>query len=164
MSRVALLDVVRPYFFLGIDLGPGTQDILELLHVDEYDTAWDDDGVVVWGDARIDSDNPQSPVFSPSAGGGALASGDVGRFEWHNIVVHFRLSAARRAAGALPVAGITDPTVATVLNSLGPTTGSGASDFPSTEFRLELLFEIVTLKIEKLIGARLSGWVLVPGP
>ncbi len=134
---------------------------LELLHVDEYDTAWDDDGVVIWGDARIDSDNPQSPVFSPSAGGGAQ-SGDVGRFEWHNIVVHFRLTAARRAAGALTVSGAGD--LPTLLNSLGPTSGTAASDFPSTQFRLELMFEVVTVQIDRLIGAKLSGWVLVPDP
>jgi hypothetical protein len=161
MAKIALIDVVRPYFFAGVDLGPGIQSALELLHVDDYDTAWDDDGVVIWGDARIDSDNPQSPVFSPSAGGGAQ-SGDVGRFEWHNIVVHFRLTAARRAAGAVTVSGAGDLT--TLLNSLGPTSGAAASDFPSTQFRLELMFEVVTVQIDRLIGAKLSGWVLVPDP
>ena len=162
MAKLALIDVIRPYFFIAPDLGPGVQSVLELLHVDTYDTAWDDDGVVIWGDARIDSDNPQSPVFSPSAGGGAQAAGDVGRFEWHNIVVHFRLAASRRAAGALTVSAPSD--LKTVLDALGPASGTAPSDFPSTQFRLELLFEVVTLTIEKLIGARLEGWVLVPDP
>jgi large repetitive protein len=70
MSRVALFDVIRPYFFVAMDLGAGVQNVLELLHVDEYETAWDDDGIVVWGVARLDSENPRSPVFSPRAGGG----------------------------------------------------------------------------------------------
>ena len=162
MAKSALIDVVRPYFFIGPDLGPGVHSVLELLHVDDYDTAWDDDSVVIWGDARIDSDNPQSPVFSPFAGGGAQAAGGVGRFEWHNIVVHFRLTAARRAAGALTVSGASD--LKTVVDLLGPALGTAASDFPSTQFRLELLFEVVTVTIEKLIGAKLEGWVLVPDP
>lgn len=163
MAKIPLIDVLRPYFFTGIDLGAGVQSVLELLHVDEYDTAWDDDGVVIWGNARIDSDNPNSPVFSPSAGGGAKVNDEKPTFDFHNlVVVRFRLSAARRAAGALTISGTSD--LNTVLNSLGPTSGTAASDFPSTEFRLELLFELLTVNLPKLIGAKLSGWVLVPDP
>lgn len=40
MAGVSLLDVVRPYFFVAMDLGPGVQDVLALLHVDSCDAAW----------------------------------------------------------------------------------------------------------------------------
>lgn len=162
MAKVPLIEIVRPYFFMSLDVGPGVQSVLELLHVDEYETAWDDDGVVIWGEARIDSDDPQSPVFSPSAGGGAQAPGNVGRFEWHNIGVHFRLTAARRAAGALTISAASD--LKTAVDALGPSSGTGVSDLPSTQFRLELLFEVVSVTFENLIGAKLEGWVLVPDP
>jgi hypothetical protein len=167
MARVALLDVIRPYFFVGMDLGPGVHSVLEMLHVDEYETAWDDDSVVIWGVARIDSEDPSSPTFSPHAGGGADSQKDHSSdIEWHDIAIRFRLTTARRPAGSLPVDvdSITDSDVRTVLTSMGPTSGTAASDFPNTQFRLELLFELVTFKVPGVIGAKLEGWVLVPDP
>ncbi|NLX10004.1 MAG: hypothetical protein GXY36_10145 [Chloroflexi bacterium] len=164
-----MLDVLRPYFFIGMDLGPGVQDALALLHVDEYETAWDDDAVVIWGVARIDSDDPSSPVFSPHAFGGAPA-GSTGpsdqdlKWEWHDVAVRFRATIARRAAAALEIAQVTSSDVQNVLQALGPDTGTAPSDYPGTQFRLELMFELVTVTFPKLIGAKLDGWVLVPDP
>jgi hypothetical protein len=147
-----------------MDLGPGVQGVLDLLHVDEYDSAWDDDGVVIWGVARIDSEDPKSAAFSALAGGGALAQGaEVPTFDPHRaFVVHFRLTVARRAAAAVNVATILNTDLSTLLNSLGGT--AGRTDFPGTEFRLELMFEVLTMKVGKLIGAKVSGWLLVPDP
>ena len=70
---VGMLDLIRPYFFAGFDLGAGVHHIIELLHVDEYDSTWDENAVVIWGIARIDTANSQSSFFSPQAGGGGAA-------------------------------------------------------------------------------------------
>ena len=109
MDAVPLLDVARPYFSVGMDLGPGIQDVLELLHVDAHDDAWDDDGVVISGIARIDSSNPASPVFSPFAGG-AKPAPDTARpvWDWHDVAVRFRLTVARQPAAALHARTLAD--------------------------------------------------------
>ena len=112
MSDVSLLDVVRPYFFVGMDLGPGVHEVLELLHVDNHDVAWDDDAVVLTGVARIDSTNPDSPLFSPYAGGRKPAAGaDVPVWSFHDVSVGFRLTVPRRPAAALVSANVSDPGV-----------------------------------------------------
>jgi hypothetical protein len=168
---IGLLDIIRPYFFAAFDLGPGVHDALSVLHVDEYETAWDDDGVVISGIARIDSENPSSPFFSPHAGGGAPAgsggsstSNSVMKWEWHDVGVRFRLTLSRRAATALPLAQVTLADVATVLDALGPSSGTDRSDYPNTQFRLELMFELVSVTFPQLIGAKLDSWVLVADP
>ncbi len=167
--KVALLDILRPYFFGGADLGPGVQDVLASLHVDEYAAAWDADAVVMTGIARIDSDNPASPFFSPRAGGGSpssptsTSSNDFIQWEWHDVAIRFRLTAARQPAAALQRSQITgDPR--TVLDSLGSDTGTAPTDYPNTQFRMELMFELVTVTIPWLIGAKLDGFLLVPDP
>jgi hypothetical protein len=164
MALLPLIDVLRPYFFVGMDLGPGVSDMLAALHVDEYDTSWDDDGVVLWGVARIDSSDSTSPVFSPRAGGGALAQGDSQGIEWHDLAIRFRMTVGRRPAAALPRSGVSDTQVGAVLDALGPSTGAVRSDYPNTQFRLELLFELVDIPLPRLKGAKLEGWVLVPDP
>lgn len=167
--NVALLDIVRPYFFAGMDLGSVIQEALALLHVDEYDTAWDDDAVLISGVARIDSNDSRSPFFSTQAGGGtgvgsSGSSNDMVKWEWHDVAIRFRITIARRAANALPLAQLTSPDVSAVLRTLGLDTGPDRSDYPNTQFRLELMFELVTVTFPRLIGARLDGWVLVPDP
>lgn len=166
---VGMLDIIRPYFFVGMDLGPGIQSALAALHVDEFESTWDDDGVVIWGVTRIDSDDPSSPFFSPQAGGGALtnpnsSSDDALRWEWHDVAIRFRLTLARRAADALRPGQVSSTDVQNVLSLLGPDTGTAQSDYPNTQFRLELMFELVTVTFPRLIGAKLDGWVLVPDP
>lgn len=165
MDAVSLLDVVRPYFFVGMDLGPGVHDVLELLHVDEHDVAWDDDGVVIGGVARIDSTNPGSPVFSPFAGG-AQPDPDAKApvWDWHDVAVRFRLTVARQPAAALDAASLTDADLRTAIAALGAAAGPARSDAPGTQFRLDLMFELVTVTIPKLEGAKLQGHLLVPDP
>ena len=167
--NIGLLEVIRPYFFADMDLGPGVQNILALLHVDEYDAAWDDDAVVISGVARIDSDDPNSWFFSPQAGGGALANSPGGsnsfvKWNMHDVAVRFRITIARRAANALNATQVTVPGVQTVLGALGPATGTDRSDYPNTQFKLELMFELVSVTFPRLIGAKLNGFLLVPDP
>jgi hypothetical protein len=166
--KVALIDILRPYFFIGVDLGPGVQQALSSLHVDEYDTAWDDDAVVISGIARMDSDNPSSPFFSPQAAGSSASSPSstlYGRleWEWHDVAVRFRLTAARQPAAALDLDDI-NPVTSIVLASLGSATGTASTDYPNTQFRLELMFELVSVIFPWLTGARLEGSLLVPDP
>jgi hypothetical protein len=80
MGRLALVDVVRPYVMAGASLQPEFQRVLELLHVDEYDTAVDEDAVVFWGVARIDQSATGQPTF-PSPGSGEVT------FEWPDLAV-----------------------------------------------------------------------------
>ena len=164
MSAVSLLDVVRPYFFVEMDLGPGLHEVLEFLHVDSHEIAWDDDGIVVTGVARIDSDNPSSPLFSPFAGG-HQPDPNQPRPAWtfHDISFGFRLTAARRPAAALVSSTLTSNLRAAV-DALGPTTPATRSDAPDTQFRLDLLFNLVSVTIPKLKGGKLQGHLLVPDP
>lgn len=74
------------------------------------------------------------------------------------------MTIARRAAAALPVASLTSSDLSKVVNSPGPTSGTSPSDFPNTQFQLELLFDFVSFTLPGLTGARLGGWVLVPDP
>ena len=129
---VPLIDVIRPYFFTGMDLGSGVQDALGLLHVDEYDTACDDDAIVISGVARIDSTNPSSPFFSPHAGGGAPIGSQgpdegIVKWEWHDVGIRFRITSPRLAANALPIGDVSDTAVQNLLTALGPTTGTNPS-------------------------------------
>jgi hypothetical protein len=169
MADVPLFDVLTPYFFAGVDLGPGVHRILGLLHVDEIDAAWDDDAVVLSGVARIDSDDPTSFFFSPQAGGGSVNtdgadpfSDDTGLWEWHDLSVRFRLTVARQATQVLPPAAV-NANLRTVLESFGATGAGVRSDYPGTQFRLELLLNLVTIVLPGFRGARLlpSG-VLAP--
>ena len=97
MSSVSLMDVVRPYFFVGMDLGPGLHEVLEFLHVDSHEIAWDDDGVVITGETRVGSTNPSSSLFSPFVGGHQPDSDQPRPARtWHGVSIGFRLSAARR--------------------------------------------------------------------
>ena len=165
VGELSLLDVARPYFFVGMDLGPGVHDVLELLHVDAHDVAWDDEGVVITGVARIDSSDPFSPLFSPFAGGNK-PDPDAKTPVWtfHDISIGFRLTAARQPGAALDATTLTDPALRTAIAVLGSATPATRSDAPGTQFRLDLLFQLVSVTIPKLKGGKLAGTLLVPDP
>jgi len=165
VSGVSLLDVVRPYFFVGMDLGPGVHEVLELLHVDSHEVAWDDDGVVIAGVSRIDSSNPGSPLFSPFAGGRKLdADAKTPVWTWHDVSIGFRLTVARTPAAAVNATTLSDPGLRAAIGALGSTTPGSRSDAPDTQFRLDLLFNLVSVTIPKLKGGKLLGHLLVPDP
>ena len=156
MGKLALIDVVRPYFFLGVDVGPGVQDILEFLFVESYESSWDDDGVAVWGVARIDATSTVAPTFKPFAG--------RIEFELRDASINFRLTAARLPAASLVPADLTDVDVNSAVTTLGPSAGTAPSDYPNTQFRLDLLFNLVTITFPRLDGAKREGAYLVPDP
>ncbi|RYY57439.1 MAG: hypothetical protein EOO09_02395 [Chitinophagaceae bacterium] len=166
---VGIIDLIRPYFFAGFDAGAGLQELLSKLHVDEYDTAWDEEAVLISGIARIDSTDNESPFYSPSAGGGNSPDTPFDqwvKFDVHDILLKFRLSIAREAAGALDVSGLSvtfpgKPELVKVLEALN--TGGDRSDYPNTRFRLDLMGD-VSASFPTLIGAKLQGHLLVPDP
>ena len=167
MGKLALIDVVRPYFFLGLNVGRGVQEVLEFLHVDEYHSTWDETGVLIRGIARIDSTQSSSPVFSPLAGNQSpdnTPSDQKFEMDWHDAAVNFRLTLARLPGSALVPSDITDTGVRAVIEALGPSSGTLVSDYPNTQFRLDLLFDLVTFTFPQLIGAKPVGAYLEPDP
>jgi hypothetical protein len=155
-GRFSLLEVIRPYFFAGVVLEPRVRAALELLHVDEYDTAVDDDGVAMWGVARIDDPAQGAPSFE-------LFTADA-TFEWHDVAIRFRLTSARLPAASVVPALFSDAAVANVVEALGPATAATRSDFPSTQFRLDLLFDLVSVTLPNWTGAKVDGAFLVVDP
>lgn len=173
MADVPLVDALTPYFFAGVDLGPGVHDVLAVLHVDELDSAWDDDGVVVWGIARFDVEDPNNTTaFTPRAGGGPVARGEDGQprpdaevWDLHDVSIRFRLSIARRGTEVLPPTSITDTSLRGLLQAFGGTTAGTSSEYPGTQFRLDLLLNLVTITLPELRGARLEpNGMLVADP
>src|SRR5690242_1240128 len=148
-----------------MDLGPGVHEVLELLHIDSHEASWDYDGVVIDGVARIDSTNPASPLFSPFAGGHKPDPGsDTPIWTWHDVSLGFRLAAARRPAAALDATTLSDAGLRAAIGQLGSTAPATRSDAPDTQFRLDLLFELVSVTIPKLKPGKLDGHLLVPDP
>ena len=165
MGRLALIDIVRPYVMAGASLQAEFQHVLELLHVDEYDTAVDEDAIVFWGIARIDDSAGGGIARIDDSAGGLPTFPSPSRnvtFEWHDLAVRFRLTAARLPAAAVVPAQLNDPDVRSVLEAMGSATAATRSDFPNTQFRLDLMFELVTATFPKLTGAKVSGAFLVP--
>ena len=158
MGRLSLVDVVRPYVVAAATVPPEFRQVLELLHVDEYDTAVDEDAVVFWGVARIDDSSTGLPALPTSRVGGAVT------FEAHDLAVRFRLTAARRPAAAVTPAQFADPTVAAAVTAMGADTPNTRSDFPGTQFRLDLMFELVTATLHRFVGAKVAGAFLVADP
>ncbi|WP_199041171.1 hypothetical protein [Glycomyces salinus] len=160
MGNLALIDLIRPYFFVGVDLGEEFNQILEFLHVDEYEEAWDDDGVVIHGVARVADESTGVLAFSLNS----TAPGASGlEFDPQDTAVEFRLSVARRPAGALSADDLSDSGLRTAVRALGPA-DSAPSDYPNTQFRLELLFNLITLTFPGLVGAEPDGAFLKPHP
>ncbi|MCH7230803.1 hypothetical protein L0U85_08065 [Glycomyces sp. L485] len=160
MGNLALIDLIRPYFFVGVDLGEEFNQILEFLHVDEYEEAWDDDGVVICGVARVADESTGVLAFSLNSN--APGASDL-EFDPQDTAIDFRLSVARRPAESLSADDLTDSGLQTAVRALGPA-DSAPSDYPNTQFRLELLFNLITLTFPGLVGAEPDGAFLKPDP
>ncbi|MEU5155644.1 hypothetical protein [Glycomyces sp. NPDC021274] len=155
MGHLALVDLLRPYFFIGVDLGDEVNGVLEFLFVDTYEESWDEDGVVVYGVARVADESTAALGFSLGSGTDDLV------FDPKDVTVDFRLSVARRAAACLVPTDVTDTGLRGVLEALGPAEGA-PSDYPNTQFRLELLFNLITITFPGLTGAEPDGAFLKP--
>ena len=152
MADLGIFDLLSPYFLAGVDLGTGVHDVLSLLHVDESHSAWDETGVTTWGVAHIDGDH------SPSH---TTAQGAV--WDWHDVQVTFRLTAARSGSttihDALTAIGGTLSGLVTLINAFGdpPGAGSDPSDYPDSQFKLEVLITAVSVHLPFLRGATVDA-------
>lgn len=164
---LGLLDVIAPYFFAGdrptsspastsgIDLGGVYDDVIGFLKVRSIDSTWDEDAVCIWGRAGFDE---------PGQGQHTTPHGEV--FDWHDIEIRFRLTAARTesatVAAAVAALGSADP-LSAVIAALSAS--SGPSDAPTSTFRLDLLITSVTLHLPFARPAQLTAdGLLVPDP
>ncbi|MEQ1567607.1 MAG: hypothetical protein ABMA64_18335, partial [Myxococcota bacterium] len=144
MARMSLLDPVGPYFFGGADLGPAVHGVVSRLFVETLQTAWDETGVVLAGVARI------------AEAGGSRFSFLGAEWDFHDAGVTFRLTVPRLPTGVLPAAEVEDPSLLALLNAWGADSGTAPSDWPGTQFRLELMLELVTLTFPDLVGGKLD--------
>ena len=183
MNALGLFDLLTPYFLGGVDLGPVLHTLLSTVQVDEYDSCYDEFGATVWGVARLDQlqTNPQFAMGpgTITAGGTATASNQPfpagGIWDWNDVNFKFRIRIPRTPS----------TTIATVVNTVGgappvlarqaafiplfnawgastPPAPAGTpptvppSDYPDTQFELDLLLTVATLHVPMLTGAKLS--------
>ncbi|MDP9072866.1 MAG: hypothetical protein M3N98_01605, partial [Actinomycetota bacterium] len=162
---VALFDLIAPYLLLGKNLGP-IHAALSVLAVDSYQEGIAEGGVVVRGIAHFHGDaggffDPANGTFGANA---ANTEGhpkdDPGRrdpwFDIRDTHVDFNLVARRHASQivATGAAGLPAAT-AGVLSALDPPPGPDPSDYPNTEFTLDLVLTSVVLRPPFLVGAKL---------
>ena len=176
----ALLDVIAPHVLGSAAIGQPLHELISALFVQDFETAFDDAGVVVSGMARFSADltaNP--PRFTPPAsisfGGMVNVDHRTARhagawWDFPDIAIRFRLTAPRASSpavdsliggpGGSPVPQIGNAGVAIALASLGqgqPALGQPAQDAPSTVFHLDLLVDAATLHLPFLTGAKLGA-------
>lgn len=188
MANFSLLDVVSPYMFAGAAISDPLHDLLTVLFVQDVETSFDDNGVVVAGMARFSVDVNAGPVrYTPPAGFSFDATGTAdhrtarraGAFwDFPDIAIRFRLTAPRTSSptadlvvnggpGGTP-APLTNAAVRAVLAGLGqgtPAPGAPAADGPGTVFHLDLLIDAATLHLPFLTPAKLGpDGMLTPNP
>jgi hypothetical protein len=188
VANFSLLDVVSPYVFAGAAISNPLHDLLSVLFVQDVETAFDDNGVVVSGMARFSVDVNARPIrYTPPAGFSfdATAVADhrttrrAGAFwDFPDIAIRFRLTAPRTSSPTADLVvnggpGGTPPplnnaAVRAVLAGLGqgnPASGTPAADAPNTVFHLDLLVDAATLHLPFLTPAKLGpDGMLVPDP
>jgi hypothetical protein len=170
---------VTPYVLGGAAIGQPLHELLSALFVQDIETAFDDEGVVVEGMARFSADltaNP--PRFTPPASisfSGTVnvdhrtARHDGAWWDFPDIAIRFRLSTPRASSpavdaviggpGGAPAPQTNNAAVASTLVALGqgvPAVGQPARDAPTTVFHLDVLVDAATLHLPFLTGAQLG--------
>ncbi|RAP77725.1 hypothetical protein [Paenibacillus montanisoli] len=177
MYDLSLIDLMIPYLLRGSGFGPW-HPALAALAVDEHETAISPEGVVIRGRASfkgsvrpfVDLDNMRIGVEAENKEGHPL--NDPGRRNpWMDIrdsKIEFQLTAPRIASQKIAqavtaLAGNPDfKDEADLLSTLGD---GAVSDFPNTEFTLDLLLAGVVLRPPFLRGAkRGADGQLIPDP
>jgi|GEM_PF-2993141 len=144
-------------------------DFLAFVSVEELHTAYDNTAVVYTGNCRFDGGGQASatPSFQSSTGS-LLQLQDLG-FQFR-VTIPRKDSPSMRAAFTAAGAGLTGGSqtdynsLTAVLAKFGGNMNNAApSDFPNIDFRIELLFNTVTLHLpnDTFIPARLNsdGWL-----
>ena len=139
VGTLALLDVVTPHVLGGAAIGQPLHELLSALFIQDVETSFDDEGVVVAGMARFSADlSANPPRFTPPASisfGGTVnvdhrtARHDGAWWDFPDIAIRFRLSAPRASSpavdavtggpGGTPAPQIGNAAVAGVLANLG---------------------------------------------
>ncbi|BBX48719.1 hypothetical protein GCM10009641_02350 [Mycobacterium cookii] len=174
MEPLALFDLLSPYFLAGVDLGPTFHELLSTVHVDQLDTCFDEEGVAVWGIARLDPSAATSSFSLTPNGASISGSGSTGGinspssassnsvWDWHDVTFQFRITAPRSpssliASAMSALSGV--PKVQSTLPPLFDTWGSSTaapSDYPNVQFQLDLLLTVATVHLPFLTGAKLD--------
>jgi len=183
MPELALWDLVAPYFLLGDAVG-NAHAAVAALYVDDYEQASDGSSTVIRGRALFSGDI--EAYFDPTTMSfGVTATNTEGhprddlsrRDPWIDLrdtAVDFQLVAPRIgspvvAAGHTPIDASPDPDFAptdAVLDAIDALPiDMPTSDYPSTDFRLELVFTTAVLRPPFLKPAKLrADGLLEPNP
>lgn len=169
---LALFDLVSPYVLLGDSFGQW-HAALSVIYVDEYTVAVDEAGVVIRGVARFSGEvqpfiDPSSMTFGVNAENteGHPANDPGRRDPWIDIRdahIDFELTAPRVASQkvATAIAAIggaaSFAAAAAVFNAYDTIPGDAPpSDYPSTQFVLDLLLTTIVLRPPFLLPAKLE--------
>ncbi len=168
---LALFDLISSYALLGDSFG-AWHAALSVMFVDEHSVATDETGIVISGVARFSGEvhpfvDPSTMTFGVQAENteGHPSNDDGRRDPWFDIRdahIEFQLSAPRvasqkvvAAVGAIGGAPAFAPSAA-VLAALDATPAvSSPSDYPDTEFTLDLLLTTIVLRPPFLRPAQL---------
>ena len=170
MPDIAVWDFVAPYFLLGEEL-TDVHAALAVLRVEEWESAEDLSGVVVRGRARFHgSARPwvdlQRMTFGVTAGNteGGPRDDPAQRDPWLDLrdtTVDFHLDAPRVQAGTVQAALAAIPPTAPLASALAALDGDLAdpppSDYPSSQFVLDLVLTSAVLRPPGLYPAKLRA-------
>ncbi|MBY8977176.1 hypothetical protein KHP62_15265 [Rhodobacteraceae bacterium NNCM2] len=167
---VALYDLVAPYILRGAPLGP-IHAAIAAIHVQEFNEAVSDEAVSIRGTARFTGTaggffDPSTGTFGVNAQNteGHPRDDDGRRDPWIDLrdtSVAFSLTAPRIASqiassGAGSLDATDDADTIGLLDGLDPNPGNTQpSDYPSTEFTLDMVITGAVLRPPKLKGAEL---------
>jgi large repetitive protein len=169
---LALYDLISPYLLRGDTFGQW-HAALSVIYVDEHSITADDGGIVIRGVARFSGDvhpyiDPSKMQFGVNAENTeGHPANDAGRRDpWIDVRdahIDFELSAPRvtsqKIATAVTQIGNNSSfaNAAAVLTALDPNTSDlPPSDYPDTEFRLDMLLTTIVLRLPFLVGAKLD--------
>ncbi|MBS1813314.1 MAG: hypothetical protein JSS87_00395 [Acidobacteria bacterium] len=169
---LALYDLVSPYLLRGDTFGKW-HAALSVLYVSEHTLTQDDAGITIRGVARFSGDvqpyvDPTNMTFGVQAENTeGHPENDAGRrdpwLDLRDAHIEFELSAPRTASAKVTAAVLAlgadagFKNAAAVLADYDPNTADAPpSDYPSTEFSLDLLLTSVVLRPPFLVGARLD--------
>ena len=178
---LALLDLISPYVLRGDSFGQW-HAALSVIYVSEHTVTVDDSGVVIRGVARFSGHvhpylDPPTMTFgvNPENTEGHPANDPGRRDPWIDVRdshIDFELNVPRVASQKVSdaistIAGSSFAPIAAVINAYDNNPGPHAppSDYPGTEFVLDLLLTTVVLRPPFLRGAKLeSSGQLVADP
>ena len=167
-TPLGLYDLLRPSFLMGFTVPAHIDRYLSVLGIEELRAAHDDFGVVYVGTATFVGDGEALPVREHRD-----PNGSVIRFD-ESLTVDFRLSLPRDGSAGIDVAvdalasqSFTE--LRDLFDLFGPVeqVGGTPTEYPGYGFRLELLFNTITLHLSRetwVPGMLSADHRIVPDP